>query len=159
MPKRYANHRLVKIHRSYSVEEVADTLDVHKNTVRTWVKNGLLILDSRRPSLILGLQLVEFLKARRTRNKRPCKPGELYCFRCRMAKAPAGAMADCLPVSDKIGHLKALCPDCFCMMNRRVSLAKLGQLSGILSIKFPMAQEQVSDTTQPNVNNDFEQGA
>ena len=159
MPKRFANHRLVKIHRSYTVEEIALTLDVHKNTVRIWVKQGLPTCDARRPQLILGVELAEFLKARRTQNKRPCKLGEFYCLRCRMPKAPAGAMADCLPVSDKIGHLQGLCPDCLCVMNRRVNVAKLSQFSGVLSIKFPLAQEQVSNTTQPNVNSDFEEGA
>ncbi len=35
------NHRLVKIHRSYTVEDAARCLAVHKNTVRRWIKAGL----------------------------------------------------------------------------------------------------------------------
>jgi helix-turn-helix protein len=159
MSKRFANHRLVKIHRNYSVEQVAETLSVHKNTVRSWIKEGLPVCDERRPVLILGRDLSDFLQVRRTKNKRPCKLGELYCFRCRLPKLPAGAMADCFPVSDKIGHLQAICPDCDCMMNRRVSLAKIGLFAALLSITFPKAQEEVSNTTQPNVNSDFEGGA
>jgi hypothetical protein len=159
MPKRFANHRLVKIHRSYTVEDAALTLGVHKNTVRSWIKEGLPTCDNRRPVLILGNHLVDFLKARRTHNKRPCKLGELYCFRCRKPKAPAGAMADCLPISDKIGHLQGICPDCYCMMNRRVSTAKIGQFAAVLSITFSKAQERVSNTNQPNVNSDFKGGA
>ena len=35
------NHRLLKIHRSYTVEEVASVLDVHRNSVRNWLRSGL----------------------------------------------------------------------------------------------------------------------
>ena len=159
MTKRFANHRLVKIHRTYTIEEAAQTLKIHKNTVRLWTKDGLPVCDDRRPVLILGRELFNFLKAHRTKNKRPCKLGELYCFRCRSPRMPAGAMADCFPVSDRIGHFQAICPDCDCMMNRRVSLAKIWQFAAVLSIAFPKAQEQVSNTTQPNVNSDFDKGA
>ena len=66
MKKRHPNHRLVKIHRNYAVEEIAKLFGIHKNTVRTWVKNGLSAIDEKRPMLILGHELVEFLKARGT---------------------------------------------------------------------------------------------
>jgi hypothetical protein len=45
MRKRHPNHRLVKIHRSYTVEEIAKLYVIHKNTVRRWVKSGLAISD------------------------------------------------------------------------------------------------------------------
>jgi hypothetical protein len=32
--------------------------------------------------------------------------------------------------------LKAICPDCHTVMNRRVSIAKLGQVRGKLAITF-----------------------
>ncbi len=57
MRKRHPNHRLVKIHRSYTVEEIAHLFGIHKNTVRRWVKAGLAISDDKRPMLILGHDL------------------------------------------------------------------------------------------------------
>jgi hypothetical protein len=69
MGKRDPNHRRVKIHRSYTVEEVARLHRKHKNTVRNWVKDGLTTIDNKRPMLILGHDLVAFLKARRVKNK------------------------------------------------------------------------------------------
>jgi len=53
MPK-LPNYRRVKTHRSYTVEEIASLLDLHKNSVRTWVKAGLPTCDGQRPMLILG---------------------------------------------------------------------------------------------------------
>jgi len=89
MKKRHPNPRLVKIHRSYTVEEIAKRFGIHKNTVRHWIKEGLAAIIDKRPMLIQGIVLAEFLGNRRKKNKQPCKPGELYCVRCRAPKLPA----------------------------------------------------------------------
>ncbi len=83
MAKRHPNHRQVKIHRNYTVEEIASLFGIHKNTVREWIKAGLPVLDDKRPMLILGQELAAFLQARRIKNKQTCQPGQMYCFRCR----------------------------------------------------------------------------
>jgi hypothetical protein len=155
MAKRHPNHHLVKIHRSYTVEEIADLFDIHKNTVRMWVKAGLPTCDTKRPMLILGCDLAGFLLARRAKNKKSCRPGEIYCVRCRAPKAPAGEMADCQPVTEKIGNLVAICPDCGCMMNRRVSMAKLAHVRGKLDIAFPQAPQRVSESYKASANSDL----
>ena len=67
MRKRRPNHRLVKIHLNYRVEEAARLLGTHKNTGAAWVKAGLPTCDSNRPTLILGRELRAYLQARRTK--------------------------------------------------------------------------------------------
>lgn len=146
MGTRHPNPRLAKIHRNYTVEEVASLFGVHRRTVREWVKRGLPTIDDRRPMLILGRDLVAFLQARRAKNKRPCKPGELYCLRCRAPKAPDGAMADYEHVTEGLGNLIGMCPDCELMMYRRVSLAKLEQVRGKLDVKMPQAPLRLDKT-------------
>jgi hypothetical protein len=155
MRKRHPNHRRVKIHRSYKAEEIAGLFGVYKNTVRAWVKAGLPICDNKRPVLILGRHLIAFLRARRAKNKQPCRPGEIYCVRCRSPKFPAGDMADYLPVTETIGNLIAICPDCNSMINRRVNLAKLGLVQGKTDIAFPQALQRLSESNQPTVNSDL----
>jgi hypothetical protein len=155
MRKRHPNHRLVKIHRSYTVEEIAKLFDIHKNTVRRWVKEGLATADDRRPMLILGYVLVAFLQARRLKNKQTCKPGELYCVRCRAPRSPAGNMADYSPITEKFGNLVAICPDCDSLMNRHVSLARIGQILGRIDIFFPEGVRQLIERTNPTVNSDL----
>ena len=159
MGKRHPNHRLVKIHRSYTIEEIANLFELHKNTVRRWVKDGLAVIDDRRPMLILGRVLVEFLQARRSRNKRTCKPGELYCVRCRAPKSPAGDMAEYCPITEKLGNLVAICPDCDAIMNRRASLTKIEQIRGKVEIGFPEAVQHIIDRAGPTVNSDLREGS
>jgi hypothetical protein len=155
MSKRHPNPRLAKIHRNYTVEEVAGLFGVHRNTVREWVKRGLPTNDDRRPILILGRDLASFLRARRAKNKRTCKPGEIYCVRCRAPKTPAGEMVDYQPVTKTLGNLIAICSDCEAMMYRHVSLAKLEQVRGKLDITMPQALAHIDESAQPSVNSDF----
>ncbi len=136
MKKRHPNHRLVKIHRSYTVEEVANLFGIHKNTVRNWIKVGLATIDDKRPMLIHSHSLVTFLQARRAKNKKTCKPGQLYCVRCRTPRFPAEDMAEYAPVTEKFGNLKAICPECNSIMNQRVSLARIGEIGANIDITF-----------------------
>ena len=146
MSKRHPNPRLAKIHRNYNVEEIANLFGVHRNTVREWIKRGLPTSDDKRPMLILGRDLVAFLRARRAKNKRTCLPGEIYCFRCRAPKAAAGDMADYQPLTKTQGNLIAICADCETIMYRRVSLAKLEQVRGKLDITMPQALRHINES-------------
>lgn len=157
MSRRHPNHRHVKIHRSYTVEEVSDLFGIHKNTVREWIRGGLSVLDDKRPMLLAGQDISDFLQARRTKNKRRCHPGELYCVRCRAPKFPAGGMSDCVPVNETTSHLTAICPDCYCMMNQRIGMEKLAHLRSVFAVTFPQDPCQVSKSLQPFVNSDLEQ--
>ena len=149
MGQRQANYRRVKIHRSYTVEEIARLFGIHKNTVRAWVKDGLPTCDQKRPTLILGRHLVAFLQDRRARRKRPCRLGEMYCLRCRAPRTPAANMVEYKPVTDKIGNLTAICPDCVSLMNQRVSVAQLASFQGKMEITFPQALRRVGETDNP----------
>jgi hypothetical protein len=146
MGTRRPNPRLAKIHRNYTVGEAAGLFGVHPNTVLNWIKQGLPTSDAKRPTLILGRELAEFLKARRAKNKQTCQPGEMYCLRCRAPKVPDGNMVDYEVVTEKIGNLVAICPDCYLTMNRRVSFAKLDQVRGKMDITFPLALRHIVES-------------
>lgn len=157
MKKRLHNPNLAKIYRNYTVEEVAILYGVFKGTVRAWIKAGLPIINDKRPLLILGSDLAAFHQARRTKNKQKCKPGEIYCVRCRGPKNPAGDMADYRIITEKIGNLEAICPDCDKIMNRRVSLSKLEQVCGEITITLPQALQHIIESNQPSVNSGLKQ--
>lgn len=159
MKKRLYNPNLAKIHRNYTVEEVADLYGVFKGTVRAWIKAGLPVLNDKRPMLILGSDLVAFHQTRRMKNKQQCKPGEMYCVRCRAPRKPAGDMADYRIITEKIGNLEAICPDCDKIMNRRISLTKLEQVRGEIAITLPQALQHIIESNQPSVSNDLKRSS
>jgi len=158
MRKRRPNYKHVKIHRSYTVVEIARLFGTHKNTVRAWVKDGLPPCDSKRPTLILGRDLAAYLQARRTKNKRPCQPGEIYCVKCRAPKRPAGNMAEYQPITVSLGNLIGICPDCEKMIYRRASREKLPQIQGNLDITFSETEQRLTEIDLPTVNSDFSHG-
>ena len=108
MPARRVNPNLVKLHRSYSVDELARCCDVHKNTVRHWQAKGLEPIDKARPILFQGRAVRAFLSERNARRKRPCPAGTFYCFRCRTPRPPALGMVDFVPIRPGSGNLRAL---------------------------------------------------
>jgi hypothetical protein len=123
MRNRHPNPRLVKIHRSYSVEEIARLFGLH--TVRNWLKKGLALIDDRRPMLVLGQELLQFLHERRQRAKQACGRGRIYCIACCAPKLPAGKMAECVPTGPQTGNLRDICPDCDRLIYQRVNPAKI----------------------------------
>jgi len=149
------NPNLVKIHRSYTVEEVANLLSVHKNTVRIWIKGGLGVNDNKRPTLILGAELKIYLQSKRSKNKRKCKPFEIYCIRCRTPQSPAGNMVDYEPLTDSTGRLVGLCPTCNGIINKYFSIANIEQISDKLDITLPKALKHINESINPLVNSDF----
>lgn len=159
MSTRHPNHRLAKIHRSYTVEEIARLFGKHRNTVREWIKRGLPTIDRQRPTLILGSELCAFLLARRTKNKRSCQSGEIYCVRCRTPRVPAGDMAEYQPLNPALGNLVGICPSCESMIYRRVNPAKLEEVRGKLDITMPQAPRRIAESTGASVNRDLAKGA
>jgi len=158
MKKRHPNPNRVKIHRTYTVKEIASLFDKHKNTVRLWIKEGLPVSDDKRPTLILGCELAAFLQARRIKNKKTCQPGEMYCVKCRTPQKPATGMVEYQPVTDKVGKLLATCPVCNSIMNQRIGKSRLKQFQAIMDVTFPQALRHIVESNQPSVNSDFKHG-
>jgi hypothetical protein len=155
MRRRAPNPRRVKIHRSYTVDEIARLYGVHRNTVRNWLKQGLATNDDRRPTLILGWQLRDFLQVRRRQARRQCPIGHLFCVRCRMPKRPALGMVEYIAFTASTGNLRGICPDCEILIHRRVARAKLSTVSGDLDIAFLPNQRRLDESDNATVNCDF----
>jgi len=149
---RRPDRRRVKALRSYTIDEVARTLEVHRNTVRHWIKAGLPVIDDKRPILILGTDLAEYLLRRREARRQPCLAGQLYCLKCRKPQEPAGRMVDFVASSASSGALIGICPACNSLMYRRVSVARLSEVASALDLHLTRAQPRLEDTAAPNLN-------
>lgn len=159
MGTRHPNPMRAKIHRSYSVDEIARLFKVHKNTVRNWLSQGLKAIDGQRPTVVRGDEMRRFLAERRKQAKQPCGPGRIYCLPCRAPKVPALNMADCVTTGDiTTGTLRGICPDCGRMIYRRINPLNLDAVRGALDVTLAQAQARIAETKKPHVNCDSTEG-
>jgi transposase-like protein len=134
--------RRIKIHRSYTVEQLAQLLDCHKNTVRLWIKQGLEPLkDDKRPLMIQGSVARQFLEEKRRSKKRRCLPEELYCLSCHEPRLPANRRAIFQPSPGRAGLLEARCCTCGTRMFKCVSATALGALQSSLTLEIYETEE------------------
>jgi hypothetical protein len=144
VPVSRTNPSRVKALRTYSVQELAHRLGVHKNTIRNWQRAGLEPIDERRPVLFQGAAVRAFLTGRNAKRKRPCPPGTFYCFRCREPRPPALEMVDYLPVRMGSGNLCAICACCGTLMHRRVRRTEIGTAMPGCTVQFVEAELSLS---------------
>lgn len=155
MSRQRINPRAIKLHRTYSFEEAARVLGVHKNSVRGWRKQGLAPIDDSRPVLFLGDDLRAFLEQRSESRKRPCRPGTLYCFRCREPRVPALGMVDWTPISAHTGNLTALCSVCETEMHRRARQDALATVMPNLTVHIAEGPSRFNGERIPSLNCDI----
>jgi hypothetical protein len=140
--------RAVKKHLNYTIDEAARNQCVSKGSVLRWLKRGLPCLNDARPFLILGRDLIDFLKALNP-PKHPLKPDEFYCFTCKVPRKPAFGEVEYTPVNTTGGKLIALCCDCSTVLHKTASLAILDALKPVARVLFPQGHEPLSDGAKP----------
>ena len=141
MSRRKINPRLIKTRRSYTVEQLAQLLGCHKNSVRSWLRQGLETVDAKRPLLIHGSAARKFLEARRRSKKHRCRLEELYCFRCQTPRALADRRAIYLARPGQAALLTGHCAECGTHMFKRVSAQSLPSLRTALDLEINEPEE------------------
>ena len=153
------NPRLAKKHRCFSVTELADLLGVHKHTVRGWLRKGLPAIDGAKPTLIHGGAFQGWWAKQRKAAKRPCQPGQMYCFKYKAPKAPALGMVEYAATNAATGNLKALCETCETMMHRRTRLADIPAKMPGMDVQITQASSSIGAPAHPSSNCDKIEGA
>lgn len=88
------NHRLIKSKRSYSINEICSLFDINRKTCCRWLKNeNLKVIEKNvSPLLIMGTDLINFIKKKKIKNKVALKENEFFCMKChRAVKAKVGS--------------------------------------------------------------------
>ena len=87
--------RAIKVNRQYTYEKAADAVGVSCATVRRWkVDEGLEVLVSQKPHLIVGAVLKEFLDKKNAISGPKMRPGHFLCMTCGGHRGAYGKMAD-----------------------------------------------------------------
>jgi hypothetical protein len=146
-----ASWRSVRRHRNYSVDDASRALGVAKGTVRRWLKGGLPALTERQPALILGDDLIAFLKAR-IPAKQTCRLEECFCLSCRKPRRPAFDEIEVRLHENGGSMVTGLCSTCSAVMNKRVSADGLSQIRALLTVLEVQADGHISKRPTPCSN-------
>jgi hypothetical protein len=125
--KRSYNTCLIKRDFSYSVHEIADLYALHPQAIRRWIKHGLRRIDDRRPILIHGTDLIEFLETRQKARKRRCRHDEFYCCRCREARRAKYNQVVIEIRNRRQLNISASCELCGTCMNRAGTVCRIAE--------------------------------
>lgn len=134
MSKR-ANPMAVKAALTYEINEAAIVLGKSPATIRNWIKDGLPVMSSKKPYLLSGADIRDYLRAKNKAAKTPLKPNELYCLSCRAARVPHKLEVCISEISPKTWLLKGVCGHCGATSTRMVSSAKVHEFAQTLNIK------------------------
>ena len=137
MPKRkrnYNTHR-IKLTLSYSTQDIVTLFGVHKRTVQEWYTQGLSRIDDRKPFLVLGGGLKEFLDKRQGSRKRHCQPNEFYCLKCKEPRASWENVVDIKFLNEKRLMIIGLCNQCNASLNKISSPKKIDELHKIFVVQ------------------------
>lgn len=153
---RRADWRRIKGKYSYTVEEAARALNVHRNTVRNWVRTGgLPAMTGSRPHLILGATLIDFLKNKRLARKRKCEHDELYCLKCRAPRKPVAELVEYRPMASGRTQFIGICSACESLMHRFVAKRNLEATLQEFGVHPGPAHGSLTDTGSPGLNCHF----
>ncbi len=99
------NHRLIKSKRSYSINEISSRLGINRKTCQRWLKNeGLKVIEKdANYLLIMGADLITFLKNKKAKRKTFLNPDEFFCIKCRKAVRARGGSETTVKTGKRIG--------------------------------------------------------
>lgn len=160
--KRTYNLNKIKTTRSYTCQQIADLFDITLHTVHMWVRDGELNMTNKKPYLIHGSKLHEYLKRKQFKRKVKCAVHEMFCLGCKAPSIPQEPVKT-KEISETRLMLKGVCPKCEARINRIIDRMQLPFYKRIFSIVPSMPARSrsrtrsrdiivLSDTTNPTLN-------
>jgi hypothetical protein len=148
--KRTYNTRLIKREFPYFIAEIADLFQLHANAVRRWIKAGLRTVDGRRPLLVHGSDLIDFLDSKQEKRKQRCAINEFYCCRCRLPRKPRLNRIKIQIRNEATLNLSGVCEACGARMNRAGSVARIVDYARAFDVQTTPGG-RISGCSDPNV--------
>lgn len=136
MPKRLYDHKRVRYWYSYVIEEICQLFankGLHPQTVRAWIKAGLKTIDTSKPALIYGHDLISFLKKHNDKNKCSTEFDQIYCMKCRDARSVFQNMV-AVEHNGKFLKAQGLCRTCKTRMFKSYKLDAFPELRKIFKL-------------------------
>ena len=122
---KFYNLRLIKLRESYTLKQIAELLNVHFRTVQAWKQEGLTTINQKKPFLVMGYDLKEFLSQKIQNKKITLQPNEFFCTKCREAVRSIDNAVWLVTSGKTIGKqgfqelvIKGICENCNSKLNR-----------------------------------------
>jgi hypothetical protein len=129
------------------VSEVGLLIGRSEKTVFTFIKNGLRTIDDKKPFLVRGQHLIDYIQKLNATRKCPTEFNEMYCPKCKEARHPK-AKQICIEPDFGI-RAKGICPVCENTMNKNYKTDALSELRRVFKI---VDKSCISDSDSPAVN-------
>lgn len=154
--KRKYNTNLIKETLSYSVKDITELFGIHKRTIQQWFKEGLPKIDSKKPYLVLGINLKDFIKKKQQNRKKKCKENEFYCCKCREPRKSWNNFVDVKILNEKILLIVGICSQCNITINKIFSIKKLAEIKEIFMVQ-KIHNKDILGFINPIVNTDLKE--
>lgn len=123
--KRHFDVRRIKSELTYTPSEIERALGVHKNTVLKWLRDGLKRIDTERPYLVYGQELVNFLRQKQQNRHQTCLPHEMFCVKCQKPQFVLNNAVDIEIYNQKQLIIRGICVTCQTKVNKLGSVNRL----------------------------------
>ncbi|MCP3660446.1 MAG: hypothetical protein GY830_09135 [Bacteroidetes bacterium] len=152
--KKTFNINLVKQDYSYTISEIAELFNIHKQTITTWKKEGLRKNDDTRPYLFYGAEIKRFLKNRQNTRKIKCKDNELFCMKCRKPVKSWENIVDIKILNENFLNIEGICNVCSSKINKINSIKNLNKLQAIFNVQV-IHNKHLIESFKPSVITHF----
>lgn len=130
---------------SYKIKEISDDLGISEKTCLRWIEKGLPIVPGgKKPILILGSDIKDFLRKKDSKKKIKLKRSEFYCLTCK-----AGRNAKRGSIKKLKNRKTAVCRVCNGKMSRTIQLSQKDYLISSLP-----TQMSIFETNRISPQND-----
>lgn len=140
MKKNYKTN-IIKSRHSYTFEEISELLNVHTRTIQTWKKEGLNIIDSIKPYLVMGYDLKAFLQKKLETRKIKLDSNEFFCAKCREAVRSTDNDVWLKLTGKTLGNygfkeiiIKGICEHCNTRLNRFSHSGKIEEIKNNFNV-------------------------
>lgn len=139
--RRHHNSRIIKTNQTYTIQEIAELLKVHYQTVLRWLKNGLIRIDNHLPCVVHGQDLKDFINEENSKRKHKCAPDELFCCKCQRPRRSLNNLV-CIKIFKNKVNLVGNCEKCGTQINKTISPEKVSEYKKIFVI-VPVHEEDL----------------
>jgi hypothetical protein len=138
------NPKLLEKNRCYSVADLSELYETTQRSILNWISHSLQTIDSQKPYLIFGNEMIQWIKQFRPTKKKKSDPNKVYCLKCRDKVGFDFQKAWVKKGNKQTRFLQSRCPKCQSIVNKvgakLTSIIKEVEKGLIDSISTPLKQ-------------------